>query len=548
MKRWNILHKRAHDKDIVTALLQNRGLIESDDIDLFLHPPHPSVFTPQAMGIDEVQLQKAVARIEKAIDEGESIVVYTDYDVDGITGGAIVWEVLNSLGAVVMPYVPHRETEGYGFSIAGIDHAKEAYKPGLIISVDHGITAAEKITYAKNLGIDVIVTDHHTIPTEYPQDAYAVVHTTQLSGAGVGWVLAQAISRKKQKIIADDYLALAVMGAVADLVPLTGVNRSISYHGLKMLNSTKRLGIQALFDDAGIEKGQIEPYHIGYVLGPRINAAGRLAHALDALRLLCTTDVARAQSLAKVLGETNSQRQKILEESFTHALSRVKPENPLLFVSDDSYHPGIIGLIAGRLTERFFRPSVVISRGATVSKASVRSIPGVNIVAMLRELSDVLLEVGGHPMAAGFSIETEKIAQLEERLGILAKNQITDELLIPQITIDMELKPEEVTFDTHALLQTLTPFGVGNATPTFVLRNMNIDDARLIGKERTHLKLKLSSSNMQFSAIGFKMSEFYSTLKPHQSVDIAFTLDENTWNGNTSIQLKLKDIQNHKKG
>lgn len=542
MKRWNILHTRDNNEDIFVALLQNRSLTTQESIDSFLHPIHPQEYAAESVGIDPKQLAIAVKRIRKAITNKESIVVYCDYDVDGITGGTILWEALYTLGASVMPYVPNRETEGYGFSKKGIDAVHKQFAASLIISVDHGITAHDKVSYAKSRGIDVIVTDHHTIPEKKPDDAVAIVHTVQLSGSGVAWFLAKELLGKNN-IHLNDYLGLAAMGTIADLVPLTDVNRSIAAHGLTMLHTTKRTGLQALFKQAGVEQEVIEPYHIGYIIGPRINAVGRLAHALDAVRLLCTKDASRAEKLALVLDETNRIRQQMLEESLHHAFDSVgENSSDIIVVGDTSFHQGIIGLIAGRLTERYYRPAVVLAKGDDISKASARSIKGINIISLLRKTNDLLLEVGGHPMAAGFTIKTENIPLLQEQLTQLIQQELSDELKTPELRIDTIVSLSELSLDVYHQLQQLSPFGVGNPRPVFAFHDVTVKDIRFVGKEQKHIKLIISDGTSDIVAMGFRMANAYHSLQRNQRIAVAGTIDENIWNERTSLQVKIKDI------
>ena len=308
-----------------------------------------------------------------------------------------MWETIHAMGGNVMPYIPHRQEEGYGLSIKGIDSVREQYDPSLIITVDHGITAYKFIEYATLLGIDVVVTDHHVKPDKLPD--CTIVHTTNLCGAGVAWFVAKELGKPD--------LALAAIGTIADLVSLTGVNRSIVKFGLQEINKTKRVGLLALMQDAGVTPGELSTYDISHVLAPRLNAMGRLVHAMDALRLLCTHKEDKAIILARTLGLTNKERQQLTTDTTSHAFkgltSRLQGETlqKLLFISHETYNPGVIGLVAGKLVEEYYRPAVVISHGEEVSKGSARSIRGFNIVEAIKRCSDLLIDVGGHPMAAG---------------------------------------------------------------------------------------------------------------------------------------------------
>jgi single-stranded-DNA-specific exonuclease len=533
-KKWKILSEKK--EDIIQILLSNRGLTTKKDIENFLHPKHPREFTAKEVGIDPRALKNAVARIHKAIKDKESIVVYADYDADGITAGAIMWETIHAMGGSVMPYIPHRVEEGYGLSVKGINAAREQYDPSLIITVDHGITARENVVYAKSLGIEVIVTDHHVKPDKLPD--CIIVHTTELCGAGVSWFVANALSNN------SELLALASIGTIADIVSLTGANRSIVKFGLQELNKTKRVGLLALLQDAGLTLGELTTYDVSHVLAPRLNAMGRLVHAMDALRLLCTHQEDKAILLARKLGLTNKERQQLTIDTSLHAkhivAERLKEGLPkLLFVSHETYNQGVIGLVAGKLVEEYYRPAIVVSRGETVSKASARSIAGFNIVEAIKSCSDLLVDVGGHPMAAGFTVETKNLTELQTRLEKLADKKLTDALLTRELRIDTELPFATITPAFWETLREFEPFGFGSPEPVFATRGVTVSDARLVGADGKHLKLRVSS----FDAIAFGMGNLYPKLKPGAVIDIAYTVDMNVWNGKKKLQLKIKDIQ-----
>lgn len=552
MKKWEIVNKlkvkslKFKVDDLLKMLLENRGIKTPKDEKLFLNPSDPLTLTPKDVGIDKASSIKAIKRIQQAIKGKESIVVYSDYDADGITAGAIMWEALHGLGASVMPYIPHRMEEGYGLSIKGIDAVREQFDPSLIITVDHGITAWEKVEYAKKLGIDVIVTDHHVKPKKIPD--CTIVHTTQLSGAGVSWFLAKEVTGsrpvKKQgetpSVSDGELLSLAAIGTIADMVPLTGPNRSIAKFGLAVINDTKRVGLEALMADAGLTKGALDVYAVSHMLAPRLNAMGRLEHAMDALRLLCTKQKDKAALLAQKLGMTNRERQKLTEETILHAREAVKGQalRKLLFVVDPSYNQGVIGLVAGKLMEEYYRPAIVVSKGDIFSKASARSINGFNIVEAIRSCSDILIDVGGHPMAAGFTVETKNLAALQERLEGLAEKELDEDKFTRSLKIDAEIPLDVVTPELFKQLQQLQPFGFGNPEPVFVTRNVKVTESRLVGADGKHLKLRFSSMD----AIAFNMGNLYSQLQHQATVDLAYAIDMNTWNGSSRLQLKIKDI------
>ncbi len=542
MKKWNVLDKSLDitEEKILAILLENRGLKTKLERQRFLSPKLSEV-TVENVKIDKRDLKKAVERIKKAVKGKKQIIIFGDYDVDGICGSAILWEVLNDIGAKVLPYIPSRFEEGYGLSIKGIDNLlKTVPEIDLIITVDNGIVANEAIDYANKKGIDVIITDHHA-PSKKKPNAYSIVHTTLLCGAGVAYLLSRQLRQKSE----DNHLGLVVLATIADLVPLTNVNRVLVYHGLEALRKTKRIGLLSLFKSAVLDKEAIDVYEIGHIIAPRLNAMGRLSSAMDSLRLLCTKDKKRAEILAKALSDTNLERQKFTIDALNHAKDKAKGKiiNNLLFIADESYQQGIIGLVAGRLVEEFYLPSIVISKGKVYSKASVRSVKGFNVIEFLREASDLLVDVGGHPMAAGFTVETKNLDLLEKKLYKLSAKLLKKESLERVLNIDLELPSQLINFKTLETVQKLKPFGMANPEPTFLTKSMRIESLRIIGKDGKHLKLGLKPkySNFWFDAIAFGMGE-QNTLQIGNEIDVVYTLDENIWNGNTRLQLKVKDL------
>ena len=554
-KKWSILNNTVFGievtkESILDVLLTNRGILSVQERLRFINPSLVSV-TPDAVGIDKKHLAKALKRIRKAIEKKERIIVFGDYDVDGITGSAILWETIFGLGGDVLPFIPDRLVEGYGLSVSALENADiQQNKPDLIITVDNGISANPAVTYANAQGIDVIITDHHTVGDVLPE-AYAIVHTTKLCGAGVAYLLSLELRKylKKDVIEAgsndDRHLELASLGTVADLVPLTGANRVLVKEGLQKIHKTTRIGLQSLFEQAGISQENIGVYEIGYIIGPRLNASGRLNSAMDSLRLLCTTDEKRARLLASKLESTNKKRQQLMKDASEHAITFLEgssEQKKILVVAHETYPEGIIGLIAGRIVEAFYRPAIVLSIGEKTSKASARSVKGFDIIAFLRTHQEYFINVGGHPMAAGFTIETQKLRLLQSLLEVDADDLLEDDMLIRTINIDCKLPFTIISLDLYKHIQQLAPFGMGNFEPVFMTNNVTIQNMRVLGKNNTHLKLTVTADGKQFDAIGFGMGEMAEKLSVASKVDIAYTIDENTWNGNTKIQLKLKDI------
>lgn len=548
MRRWRVLNKLVMAKEgfdvseIIRILLKNREINTDKEIEEFLKPPSPYSLKPEHLKISLVDLEKAVKRIKKAVKNNEKIIIYGDYDTDGVCATAIIWEVLYQMGAKVMPFIPKRE-EGYGMKVERIDQfADEGVS--LIITVDQGITAYPQVDHARKMGIDVIVTDHH-LPGEKKPRAFSIIHTTALSGSGVSWFLA--------KNLGNPDLDLVTIGTVADMLPLTGANRAIVYHGLPKLRNTKRLGLKKLYDKAGISSESLGTYEIGFIIGPRINASGRLDDPMESLRLLLTSKEERALFLAQKIDEQNRKRQVLTEEMTIHARNlwfSQDGKSKLIFVSHTSYEEGILGLIAGKLVEEFYRPAVVIAQGEKYSRASARSINGFNIIEAIRSCSDILGSHGGHALAAGFSVETVRIEELKTRLLEIAEKNLNEEILTPVLKIDLEMDLSFVSLSLFEILKKLEPFGYGNPEPLFLSRNLIIFDAQTVGDKNQHLKLKVASllSRTTFEAIGFGMGGFFDKLSPEEPVDIVYSLLLERWNNSSSLKLKIKDIRKSKNG
>lgn len=553
MKNWNILYTEELDtslnpQKLQNILFENRDIKDKKEQASFMHPDLSSV-TLKSVDIDAAATKIAKKRIEKAIKDKEQIIVYGDYDVDGITASAILWETLTHMSAVVMPYIPHRVDEGYGLSLKGIDTLLLQYpQTTLIITVDNGIVAGKAVEYAKTKGIDVIITDHHLQDAgqELPP-AYAIVHTTKLCGAGIAWLFAKELLGVDERL-QDDHLELAALGTIADLVPLKGANRTLVYHGLPKLTKTARKGLRALFDIAGITGKDIGVYEVGHMIAPRLNAAGRLETAMDSLRLICTKDTKRAQLLAEQLDGINSERQTIMKDSTLHASTTVRPraiDKRIIIIADESYAEGVIGLIAGKLVEEYYRPAIVIAKGEKVSKGSVRSIHGFNIISFLREHKEFFVNVGGHPMAAGFTISTDKIELFQKTLEDNALLAIGDELLVRTLMIDCEIDLHAVSTDLHLAIQSLSPFGMGNPEPLFLSKKVYVREVRTLGKEGKHLRLILGQdeTSKPIEAVAFGMGERITEIPEDGYLDIVYTIDENTWKGTTKLQLKVRDFR-----
>ncbi len=553
MKTWKIKkHIKATDVkkrrlEIINTLLVNRNISPTQK-NRFLNPSHPKTLTPKAVGIDQKQLRAAIKLIKQFIKQQTPIIVYGDYDADGICATAILWETLHKLNAQATPFIPHRFKHGYGVSKKGIDQIVKDQKlsadsSALLITVDNGIVANSAIKYARSLGFKVIVTDHHVKGKALPA-ADAIVHTTSLAGVGVSWFLSKTLwSSLRSSDHPSSHLELAAIGTIADMVPLIDANRSIAHFGLKALTLTKRLGLNKLFNLSTIDKNNISTYQVNFIIAPRINAMGRLGYALDSLRLLCTTNKKRASDLAYKLNDTNLKRQTLtqtqLEKAQTLAKTQLKNQK-ILIIKHKSFHEGVIGLIAGRLSESHYLPSVVISQGKSFSKASARSISGFNLIASLRKLESFLVDVGGHPMAAGFTIKNSQIKVFTKKLQQLAQKTITKAKLKKRISIDCLINTKDINQTLHDQIQTFAPFGIKNPQPLFAIKESLVSQARAVGQDKRHLKLVIEKN---ISCIGFGLGKHAEKLSTGSRVNLAFQIDQNHWNNKTSLQLKLKDIK-----
>ena len=552
-KKWEILGKFKNKKkkdldDIVKVLLTNRGIKTKKQEKEFFDPPDPERISLKELGISLSEIKKAISRIKSAKKKKERVIVYGDYDADGICATAIMWEALHGLGLDVMPYIPERFSEGYGLNIESIKRLKENDpKIGLIVTVDHGIVADKKIDVARELGIDVIITDHHT-PGKIKPKSFALVHTTKISGSGVSWVFAREISRnfKSGKGSTEEMIELVAIGTIADQLPLLAANRSFVKYGLERLRKTRRKGLIALFEQARLIPEAIGTYEVGFIIAPRINAAGRLNHGLDSLRLLCTKNNLRARELAGNLGRTNLERQRIVEEVFLHARQNIKgKKSQVIVLADASYHEGVIGLAAGRLVEEFYRPAIVIATSTQkegIAKASARSIIGFNIIETIRKLDNLILEGGGHPMAAGFSIELTKIEEFTRKINEISEGLLSEDVLTRSLRVDLELDFDQIDNDLFSEIKKFEPTGYGNPTPTFVTKKVEIVDARVVGRDANHLKLTVRQGKNIFGAIAFGKGELYPFVSAEKPLDVVYTVDEDSWNGSNKLQLKIKDL------
>jgi single-stranded-DNA-specific exonuclease len=547
-KKWEILDKgkAQTEEEIVKILLKNRGIKTEREKKEFFNPVDPMKISLKSLGVKESEVKKAIKRIKKTKKSGEHVIIYGDYDADGITGTAVMWETLHALGIFVLPHIPERFSEGYGLNLESVKKLKkEDPLLGLIITVDHGITSGEKVQEVKKLGIDMIISDHHQSGKSLPKPL-ALVYTTKIGGSALSWFFAREIISgfkiPDSRFSIRERLQLAAIGTIADQLSLIGPNRSVVRYGLEFLNRTKRPGLLALFKEAGLT--EIGPYEVGFMIAPRINSMGRLKHGLESLRLLCTHDLGKASEIAANIGRTNSERQKIVDEVILHARKSFKnlEGQSVIVLAHESYHEGVIGLAAAKLVEEFYRPAIVLSKKGKIAKASARSISGFNIIEAIRKLEKLYIEGGGHPMAAGFSIETKNISVFTKEINKIAKGLLTKELLQRKIRIDLELSFKQINKRLTEVIKEFEPTGLGNPAPSFVSKNIEIIDTRTVGRDARHLKLKLRQDEQIFDSIFFGGGEIYSKLKPGSKADLVFQVEEDYWNGLAKIQLKIRDI------
>jgi single-stranded-DNA-specific exonuclease len=539
--------------EIVSNLLTDRGLTTKKLQQEFLNPKDPQDFSLKELEINSLKLKKAVLRIKQAIKNKELIFVYGDFDADGVTSTAVLWETLHSLKANAFPYIPPRDDKIRGLSPQGIDEiiSLKNQKPGLIITVDNGISAFKGVNYAKKKNIDIIITDHHLPKDNKLPPVHSIVHSTKIAGVGVAWVLANKLKSNPQ------HLGLVALGSIADMMPLVGINRSIAKHGIEKLQNSKRPGLIALAELVGFNLSELEAYQASFIIGPRLNAMGRLSHALDSLRLLCTTDIAKAKALAIKICQTNQLRQDqtldmyYLAKNITDKVTKLNQNTlpKLIFVADKSFHEGLVGLVASRLVESFHRPAIVVALGKSTSKASARSIEGFNAIKNIRSIEKDLLEHGGHPLAAGFTIDNQNLEKVKTKLLRLADQQLTDKQLTPTLEVDLELSLSDINWELYNDLESLHPFGFGNPRPVFISKQVLIDSFRPVGQNQKHLKLTLQAcpdsiggQTSKLEAIAFNLGHLAKKLSANQSVDLIYTLDKNVWNGQKTLQFKIKEI------
>lgn len=535
---------------VLAQILINRDMKDADAVKDFLSPSISKMHDPFLLP----DMDRAVERLRKSIGKSETLLVHGDYDADGLTSTAILVSAFRMLGMKTFYHIPNRLTEGYGLSMKGIEKAAQC-NADLIITADCGISSKESVSKAVSMGMDVIVTDHHEVPDILP-DALAVIDPHRkdseypfkyLAGVGVAFKLLQALFARLKVEDCDSklesFLDLVALGTIADSVPLTGENRIIVSHGLKIINEGgSRIAIKAMKEVAGVDR-EFLAKTLSYTLIPRINAAGRLADAGEVVELFLTDDMKQAKRIAVLLNEQNRKRKAIEGDVLKDAMEMIDPDNldSAIVLSSPDWHPGVIGIVASRLVEKFYKPVFLFSIDGDTAKGSARSIPPFHLFKAISECSDVLIGYGGHRMAAGARISTDKLPVFKEMISAKVDDSLSHDDLLPVLDIDIAVNLSEINLSLVKELSLLEPFGNSNKEPLFGARGINIVDHSIVGNK--HLKMQLSQKNYQMNTIGFGMGDELKNIGPSSTLDIAFVPEINEWNGMRSIQLNLKALR-----
>jgi single-stranded-DNA-specific exonuclease len=539
---------------VIAQILLNRGVGTFDEARYFLKPTMDDLHNPFLMA----DMDQAIERIASAIEKNEHIMIFGDYDVDGTTSTTLLYLTIKLLTDQVSYFIPDRLKEGYGLSIYGIQVAKDR-GAGLILAVDCGITANKEVDQARLMGLDVIIIDHH-VPGETLPDAVAVLNPKrmdcdypfkELCGVGLAYKVAQALA--EQVGLPDHavytHMDLVALGTTADIVPLRDENRVLTKYGLAMIQETKKAGLQALINAVGLKQKEIVTGHVVFGLAPRINAAGRMGDANRVVRLLTTENREEAEQLAEELNMENIRRRQQDSVAFEEARDVVENDKFLseangIVLASERWHPGIIGIVASRMVEAFSRPVVMIAMNGGTGRGSARTMGDFHLYNAIKECADLLIQFGGHHHAAGLSIARENVTAFQQRFHEVVTANATPEDFISRLNIDSEIEFDEVTPRLMKLLKMLGPFGPDNNHPVLVSRNLTLVGApNIIGSEKTHLKFKVRQNNHVIDAIGFGMADYADQLRAQPNrVHLAYTLEENTWHGKTSTQLRIKDI------
>lgn len=545
------ISKNAGISRLAAKVFLSRGMHDVGIINKFMNPTLESMYDPFLLK----DMEKAADRLIHAIRSGERIVIYGDYDVDGVTGTSVLYDFLKRKKACVDFYIPDRIEEGYGISITGIDRI---HKKGtdIIITVDCGITAFDEVRYAVESGMEIIITDHHECMDILPE-AYAVVNPhrrdcnypfRELAGVGVVFKLVNALCIKMEcKDEYMDYLDLVALGTIADVVPLADENRIITRYGIQEIENTNNLGLRTLIDNSGFKGKPMNSFVVSFILSPRINAAGRLGDAGRAVKLFTTSDEKEALDISLELNNENRYRQDTEMDILNQAVTLIENEidmdkEKVIVVAGKNWHHGVIGIVASKISERYYRPCILLSIEGDSAKGSGRSIEGLNLFKALSYCESLLEKYGGHEFAAGLTIKTENISALRGMINCYADEVMDESDLVPRVKVDAYINKEDISTNSVMELERMAPFGAGNPEPVFAYNGLKIDEMRTVGGDR-HLKLHLACSDTSFDAIGFNMGDLINCFNSGDIVDSAFSLGINNWQSICRVQMNLKDIK-----
>ena len=527
----------------VANLVYQRGIQTEEALRDFLEPSLDQLHDPYELH----DMDKAVTRIRQAIENYEQILIYGDYDADGMTSASIVKEALEQLGAECQVYLPNRFTDGYGPNASVYKYFIENQGISLIVTVDNGVAGHEAIELAQSMGVDVIVTDHHSMPEVLP-DAYAIVHPEHpeaeypfkhLAGCGVAFKLATVLLEEVQVELLD----LVAIGTIADMVSLTGENRILVKYGLSVLKNAQRIGLQELFKIAGIQSDELNEETVGFQIAPRLNALGRLDDPNPAIELLTGFDEEEARDIALMINQKNEERKEIVQKIYDEAKTMVDLNKPVQVLAGEGWNPGVLGIVAGRLLEELHQPVIVLNIENDLAKGSARSIEAVDIFEALDPHRDLFVAFGGHAGAAGMTLEANKLEALSQVLVAYIEDNQVDLSTKNELFLDEELSLPDLTLETLKNFEKLAPFGMDNKKPVFYLKDFKVENARTMGAGNTHLKLKISQADAVFEVVAFGLGDFATEFSQTKNLELAVTLSVNKWNGQTSLQLMLVDAR-----
>ena len=530
---------------LAAQILYQRGIQTPRALAAFLHPSLDNLHDPYLLH----DMEKAVERIRRAIEDYEQILIYGDYDADGMTSASILKETLEELGAECQVYLPNRFTDGYGPNQSVYKYFIEQQGVSLIVTVDNGVAGHEAIAFAQEAGVDVIVTDHHSLPVQLP-DAYAIIHPEhpagnypfkELAGCGVAFKLATALLEQVQ----PDLLDLVAIGTIADMVSLTDENRIMVQYGLSLLNQSERIGLQEMMRLAGLEAGQVNEETVGFQLAPRLNALGRLDDPNPAIELLTGFDEEEVAAIAAMIDEKNTERKDVVQAIYEEAKNLVQADKPVQILAAKGWNPGVLGIVAGRLLEELQQPVIVLSIQDGLAKGSARSVEAVDIFQALNDHRDLFVAFGGHSGAAGMTLEVENLEALSDVLVAFIQDNQLDLTQKPCLVLDEELNLAELSLESVKSLEKLAPFGMNFAKPIFYLRDFQVESARTMGQDNAHLKLRLLKDGVNVDLVAFGQGQLAQEFSQVKDLELAVHLSVNQWNGHRTIQLMLVDARVH---